>query len=50
MLLEQIQQTNDIKKIDRKDYAALAVRSLWKKHRGKTSSCGGDCSRCKGCH
>ncbi len=31
--------------------AALAVRSLWRDHKsGKSCACGGDCSRCKGCH
>ncbi len=31
--------------------AGLAVRSLWKDHKaGKSCSCGGDCSHCKGCH
>lgn len=31
--------------------AALAARSLWKGHKaGKSCSCGGNCSHCKGCH
>ncbi len=31
--------------------AALAARSLWRAHKsGKSCSCGGDCSHCKGCH
>lgn len=29
---------------------ALAARSLWKDHKAGKSSCGGDCSHCKGCH
>ncbi len=30
---------------------ALAVRSMWRDHKsGKSCSCGGDCSHCKGCH
>ncbi len=29
---------------------ALAIRSVWRDHKkGKSCSCGGDCSRCKGC-
>lgn len=29
----------------------LAIRSIWKDHKnGKSCSCGGDCSHCKGCH
>ncbi len=29
----------------------LAVRSMWRDHKsGKSCSCGGDCSHCKGCH
>ncbi len=29
---------------------ALAIRSMWKGHRSGKCSCGGDCSRCGGCH
>lgn len=30
---------------------ALAIRSMWKDRKnGKSCSCGGDCSHCKGCH
>lgn len=30
---------------------ALIIRSMIKdKKNGKSTSCGGDCSRCKGCH
>lgn len=28
----------------------LAVRSMWRDHKGGKTSCGGDCSHCKGCH
>lgn len=27
----------------------LAIRSLWKSHK-QGGHCGGDCSRCQGCH
>ncbi|MCI8972694.1 MAG: FeoB-associated Cys-rich membrane protein [Lachnospiraceae bacterium] len=31
--------------------AGLAVRSMVRdKKKGKSLQCGGDCSRCKGCH
>lgn len=31
--------------------AGLAVRSMIRdRKRGKSLQCGGDCSRCKGCH
>jgi len=30
--------------------AALAVRSVWKKHKaGQSCGCSGDCSKCGGC-
>lgn len=28
----------------------LAVRSIYKDKKSGKSQCGGDCSRCKGCH
>ncbi len=28
----------------------LVIRSMWKNHRDRKSSCGGDCGHCKGCH
>ncbi|MCI5858046.1 MAG: FeoB-associated Cys-rich membrane protein [Agathobacter sp.] len=28
----------------------FAVRSIWKNRKNGGSSCGGDCTNCKGCH